>query len=205
MTVKLSEQQNVHVVNSGDVYKVMREVLRREKKIDRDKEYIWIVCLNTANKILLIELIAIGSVKAVIVEPMEVFSFALQKRAVKFILVHNHPSGSLQPSERDIELTDQLRAIGEFIRVPMIEHLIITGKSYYSFVDSGLFQKLRLKGNYDLNFDKTKKLIATIKKMEKGQSETIKRMFLAGQSGPDIAKYLGLTKKQVTDVIKNLT
>ena len=65
-----------------------------------------------------------------IAEPMEVFSFALQKQAVKVILVHNHPSGDLTPSEADKDLSDRLIQVGIIVNVPIVDHFIISERSY---------------------------------------------------------------------------
>jgi len=161
MTIKLSQAQRIKVLNGADVFKIMLQVLIREKKIDRNKEHCWVVCLDTKNKILLIELISFGSVNRLVIEPMDVFSFALQKRAVKIILVHNHPSGESEPSARDIEITDKLQAIGEFIQVPLIDHIIISEENYFSFEDAGLLKKIKNESNYDLSFYKTEKLVSS--------------------------------------------
>ena len=73
---------------------------------------------------------------------MEVFSIPLQKRAVKLVLVHNHPSGTLQPSEADKDVTDRLIQVGRIMKVLVLDHLIITENSYYSFTNSGLLDEL---------------------------------------------------------------
>jgi len=128
---------------------------------------------------------------------MDVFSFALQKRAVKIILVHNHPSGELEPSKWDLDVTDKLQAIGSFINVPLTDHLIITEKSYFSFVDRGILEKIKNESHYDLTFDKTQKLISGIKKLEKRTIEIVRKMIADKQSVETISKYTGLSKKQV--------
>lgn len=166
MTVKLSKEQKIHVLNTEDVFKIMREILRRENNIDRNKEHCWIVCLSNSNQIIMIELISLGSVKATIVEPMDVFSFTLQKQAVKIILVHNHPSGNLQPSARDIAFTDEMNAIADFLKIRLLDHLIISENEYYSFLESGLFEKIKEESTYDLSFTKAKELLKTIKELE---------------------------------------
>jgi hypothetical protein len=61
----------------------MQQILLRENKIDRSKEHFWVACLSNNNRILLIELVSLGTMKASLVDPTEVFSFALQKRAVQ--------------------------------------------------------------------------------------------------------------------------
>ena len=171
MTIKLTKKQKIQVLNGEDLFKVMKEILLRESKIDRNKEHLWIVSLSTPNRILLIELIALGSVSNVEIEPMEIFSFALQKRAVKIIVVHNHPGGTLIPSTRDEEITDKLQAIGNFLRVPLVDHLIISENGYFSFYESGLLERIIRKGNYDLTFSNKDKLLTTIKRLEKELSK----------------------------------
>lgn len=67
MNVKLTKEQKVKVLNSDDIYMIMQQILLRENKIDRNKEHLWLVCLATNNRILMIELISLGSVNATIV------------------------------------------------------------------------------------------------------------------------------------------
>ena len=98
MNVKLTKEQKIKVANSEDVFSIMREVLKREKRLSRQKEHFWVVGLNVNNVIAYIELVALGSVSKIIVKPVEVFSFAVAKKCESVILVHNHPSGA--PSKR---------------------------------------------------------------------------------------------------------
>lgn len=92
MHVKIPTDKKSKILNSGDLFGVMQRVLLRERKIDRNKEHFWVIGLANNNTMLYIELISLGMVNRVPVEPMEVFSIALQKRTVKMVLVHNHPS-----------------------------------------------------------------------------------------------------------------
>jgi len=158
MKIKLTRSQKVKLANSSRVFDIMKEVLKRETYLDLTKEHFWIVCLANNNMLLLIELVSFGSSKATIVEPTEVFSFALQKKASKLIMVHNHPSGELTPSFKDKELTERMAAIGKFVRVPVVDHLIITNKKYFSFTDSGLLDEIMAESHYDLTFSQIDKL-----------------------------------------------
>ena len=79
---------------------------------------------------------------------MEVFSFALQKRAVKIILCHNHPSGELKPSDADKDITDRLIQVGIIVDCHVIDHLIITPTTYLSFDATGLLDELKLSTKY---------------------------------------------------------
>ncbi|MFN6944444.1 MAG: RadC family protein [Cytophagaceae bacterium] len=198
MNIRLSQDQKIKILNSEDLYKVMQQVLLRENKIDRNKEHFWIVCLANNNQILLIELISLGTVNKTLVEPMEVFSFALQKRAVKIIMVHNHPSGEIEPSIGDIQITDKMVAIGKFVNVPVIDHLIITEKYFYSFIDSGLLSKIEKESKYDLTFSKVDSLKEEIKSIESKKAIEMAKKMLEDKLQIDaIEKYTGLTKKQI--------
>lgn len=158
MTIKLQEKHKIQVLNADDVYSIMQQILLRERKIDRNKEHFWVVCLTHSNTISLIELISLGSATATIIEPTEVFGFALQKQAAKLIMVHNHPSGTLQPSTNDISITERMMAIGKFLNLPVIDHLIITEKDYFSFANTLLLQKIAQETLYDLTFAEVDKL-----------------------------------------------
>jgi DNA repair protein RadC len=171
MTVKLTRKQKIVILNGQDVYTIMQEVLLRESKIDRNKEHLWVIALSRNNNILMIELVVLGTVKALAVEPMEIFSIVLQKRAVKMIVVHNHPSGNLVPSTSDIEMTDKLQAIASFLDVPLVDHLIISEKDYFSFAESGMLGKIARESNFDLTFSNTNNLLKTIEKLKKELSK----------------------------------
>jgi DNA repair protein RadC len=94
----------------------------REEKIDHDGEHFWVVGLANNNRILFIELISLGAVNATIAEPMEVFSLAPQKRSVRIILVHNHPSGELMPSEADKDSTDRIFQVGRIVNLEVYDY-----------------------------------------------------------------------------------
>lgn len=81
MNIKLDKGAKRHIDNAAEIYIIMKAILRRENRVDRNREHLWTVCLDNAKKILNIELVSMGSVKATVVKPMEVFSIPLQKRA----------------------------------------------------------------------------------------------------------------------------
>ena len=122
----------------------MQKVLRRENKIDREKEHFWIIGLATNNRIMFIELVSMGSVDATIVKPMNVFRVAVLKGATKAILVHNHPSGEMKPSIDDNDTTDRLIQVGRILSIKVIDHLIISLKSFLSYGKIGLLEELNL-------------------------------------------------------------
>jgi DNA repair protein RadC len=194
MTIRLSSNKKIKILNSGDIATIMQEVLQREKKIDRNKEHMWLVALDADNRIMMIELISLGSNKQTIVEPMEVFSFALQKQASRIILVHNHPSGSVRPSAGDRGLTDQMMAIGKFLKLPVVDHLIINGDTFYSFVDSGLYAEIEQNTLFDLTFTKIHQLIA---EREEGLKFGLAMMQQADILKAEIEKEKNTTQSQI--------
>jgi DNA repair protein RadC len=135
----------------------MEQILKREHKVDRTKEHFWAISLNLAQKILAIELVSLGSNHAVVVEPTEVFSLLLQKKANFIILIHNHPSGNLRPSAQDLHLTDCLIQIGIMMKTPIQDHVIITEHSYYSFANNGLIEQLERSTKYVPTFELEKR------------------------------------------------
>lgn len=91
------------------------------------------VLLNTKNEVINWELISIGSLNASIVHPREVFSRAIKRSAASILVVHNHPSGHVDPSREDINITKRLAEAGQLIGIPLIDHIIIGKDKYYSF------------------------------------------------------------------------
>ncbi|WP_064966847.1 JAB domain-containing protein [Tenacibaculum ovolyticum] len=148
MDIKLAEEEKIKILNSEDIYRIMQKILLRENKIDQNREHFWVIGLANNSRILFIELISLGSINKTIAEPMEVFSFALQKRAVKIILCHNHPSGELQPSEEDKNISDRLIQVGIIVNTEVLDHLIISDKNYLSFADTGLLNELKKSTKY---------------------------------------------------------
>lgn len=203
MNVRLSKEQKIRVLNSEDVYKVMQQILLRENKVRRNQEHFWVVGLDNQNAILFIELISLGGVNRVQVAPPEVFRMAIYKLAVRMILVHNHPSGELQPSDADMDLTDRMIKSGEMLKVEVIEHLIISEKDYLSFTDEGLIDELKESGSYKL-VSKEKagieRLKADLKKENAVKNKSLdiaKRMKEKGYEPKLIKELTGLKDKDI--------
>jgi len=147
MKIRLSKEQKIKIANSDDVYKIMQAVLMRQSRLHRMREYFWVMGLDTASNIQYLELVSIGKLNIVSVEPIEIFSFASQKRCKRIILVHNHPSGNLKPSEDDIELTARLGIGAHFLGMEILDHLIINEKDFSSIGEianiDGLIRKFK--------------------------------------------------------------
>lgn len=198
MNVKLTKEQKIKVLNTQDIFNIMQQVLLREKKIDRNKEHLWIVYLSNNHTILMVELISLGTVNATLVSPMEVFSFALQKQAVKIIMVHNHPSGELQPSPEDNKITEEMMAIGKFLKVPLLDHFIISETGFYSYQESGLYDKIERESPIDLTFAKVHNLRneLELEKVRREEAETATKKDLALKM---------LEKGQTVEIVSEIT
>ena len=199
MDIKLTEEERIKILNSDDIYGIMQKILLRENKIDQNREHFWVIGLENNNRILFIELISLGSVNKAIAEPMEVFSFALQKRAVKIILCHNHPSGELKPSETDKDISDRLIQVGIIVNTEVIDHLIISNKSYLSFKDIGLLDELKKSTKYVPTYVLEQRIRKEVIEIttRKNNIEIAKKMKRKGIDENTIAELTGLTLEEV--------
>lgn len=100
-------------------------------------ETFFILLLNRANKIIRHVRISEGGVTGTVADPKKIFKMALENNATSMILCHNHPSGNINPSEADIRLTKKLKAAGDMLDVPVLDHIILGEEKYYSFADEG--------------------------------------------------------------------
>lgn len=120
------------VTSSKTVFEVMQPLIG-----DLSHEEFWIVFLNNSNKIIRKIQMSKGSITGTLVDLRLVFKEALELNATSLILVHNHPSGTLQPSQPDIQLTKRFKTAGESLDIKVLDHLIITQNAYFSFADEG--------------------------------------------------------------------
>lgn len=103
------------------------------------REYFYIILLNTKNTIISAEEISIGTLSSSLVHPREVFKPAVKKSAKSIILLHNHPSGDVTPSNEDIKLTLRLEQAGKLLGIEVLDHLIIGDGKYLSFKEKSYF------------------------------------------------------------------
>ncbi len=121
------------ISGSSDVYEIMKPHL-----LDLHHEEFWILLLNRANGVIKKEKISTGGVAGTVADPKIIFKRALEETASGIILVHNHPSGNLKPSQADIDLTKKLREGAKLLDMQVLDHLIFTDNGYYSFGDMGI-------------------------------------------------------------------
>lgn len=99
---------------------------------DKKQEYFVCLTLDGANRLIAKRIITIGTLTASLVHPREVFADAITDRAASIIVAHNHPSGNLEPSEADREVTERMQRAGELLGVSLVDHIIVTKESYRS-------------------------------------------------------------------------
>lgn len=121
------------ITSSQAVFDLLQPILG-----DLYHEEFWIVYLNNSNGILKLEQLSKGGITGTVVDVRLAFKLAIQLGAVAIILAHNHPSGTLKPSQADINLTQKLKSAGESLDIKVLDHLIITENSYFSFADENL-------------------------------------------------------------------
>jgi len=165
MNIQIENAEQIAIQDAEDIYAIMQLIFKREQIVDRTKEHFWTIALNLAQKILSIELVGMGSRHKVIVDPVEVFSVPVQKKASSIILIHNHPSGSLRPSDADMDITNRLIQVGFMQRMPIEDHVIITEHSFFSFREMGLMEKLRMSSKYAPSFIYEKTVDKKMKEM----------------------------------------
>lgn len=101
-------------------------------------EEFWIIYLNNANKVLHKMQLSKGGLTGTLVDTRMIFKKAVELLATGIILCHNHPSGKLNPSEADKQLTQKVKQAGDALDIKVLDHLIITEKKYFSFADNNL-------------------------------------------------------------------
>lgn len=125
--------ENFKVRTSRDAYRVFAVHLS-----DLPHEEFWVLLLTTRKKLIFVRRVGQGGLSSTVADPRVIFKLALDEEADSIIVAHNHPSGSLDPSQADLDLTRRLVDGGKIIGVQVIDHLILAGKNYCSFADSGL-------------------------------------------------------------------
>jgi DNA repair protein RadC len=122
------------IASSKAIFEVMQPIIG-----ELSHEEFWVLFLNNSNKILFKTQLSKGGMTGTIVDIRIIFKIAFEQNATAIILTHNHPSGKLQASDADIEITKRIKTAGHQLDIPVLDHIIITENGYYSFLDEGIF------------------------------------------------------------------
>ena len=105
---------------------------------DLKQEHFVVISLNGGHEVNAVREVTRGLINKTVVHPREVFADPITDRACAILVAHNHPSGKLDPSEEDLDITTRLRQSGDILGIPVLDHLIFSETGYYSFVEKGL-------------------------------------------------------------------
>jgi DNA repair protein RadC len=105
---------------------------------DLNHEEFWVLTLNRKNAIINEYKISEGGITATVVDQRKIFKLALDDKSTGIILFHNHPSGNVNPSESDNQLTRKLKEGGKLLDINVLDHLIIVQSAYFSYADQGV-------------------------------------------------------------------
>ncbi|HGE5773257.1 RadC family protein [Flavobacterium psychrophilum] len=122
------------ITSSKSVFEIMQPIIG-----ELVHEEFWVLFLNNANKVIYKSQISKGGITGTVVDVRVVFKMALEQNATSIILTHNHPSGKLEASDADKNITKQLKLAGQQLSIPILDHIIITEKGYLSFQDENIF------------------------------------------------------------------
>jgi DNA repair protein RadC len=195
MKARLSKEDLKKSIYYGsDLYPVMQSIFMREAKIRRVQEHFWVASLNVKGRLLNVELINIGATNRIAVQPPEVFRIAIYKAAVSIILVHNHPSGVLNPSHEDRQQTDRFMKVGKLLSIKVEDHLIISETDCYSMQANGVLDELRKSGLYEVTLKETEEMKKWREEELAKKSEEKKAREIA-----DKLSKMGLTDVQIVE------
>ncbi len=123
--------EGVKIQSPADVLPLLRHYAERKQ------EHFLAVSLNGASEVMTVRVVTIGLINMSHVHPREVFADVITERASSLIVAHNHPSGSLVPSEQDRAVTVQLKKAGEILGIKLLDHIVFSRRGYYSFLEHG--------------------------------------------------------------------
>ena len=122
------------ITSSKIIFEIMQPIIG-----ELPHEEFWIIYMNNSNKVIAKSQLSKGGITGTLVDVRIVFKTALEMGATALILCHNHPSGTLIPSDADKQITRKLKLAGDSLEIKVLDHLIVTENSYFSFADEGIF------------------------------------------------------------------
>lgn len=121
------------ITSSKAVFEIMQPIIG-----ELPHEEFWVLYLNNSNKVIYKAQISKGGITGTVVDTRIIYKTALEHGATSILLVHNHPSGTLVASEADKHITRKLKEAGKHLDIPVLDHVIVTEQSYFSFADEGI-------------------------------------------------------------------
>lgn len=133
---KVKASERPQIISSDDAYNLLKKAWD-DGKISFVEEF-KVLLLNRANRVLGLVNVSTGGVSGTVADPKIIYVAALKANACALIISHNHPSGNVKPSRADEELTQKIKNAGAFLDIKLLDHLILSEETYFSFADEGL-------------------------------------------------------------------
>ena len=131
---KLQERkERTRITSSVDIYELFHPLMA-----DLPTEEFWVLLLNRSNRVIDKVRISSGGIDQTTADVRTILREALLARATQIVLIHNHPSGNIQPSQEDKRITERIKGAGRLMNISVIDHVIVTDGAYYSFNDEGI-------------------------------------------------------------------
>jgi DNA repair protein RadC len=203
MNISLTKTQKTLIQSSGDIARIMRQILLRENRMSRQREHVWTIGLNDEFKMLYVELIAFGIPAKDKVQPMEIYRLPLQKDAKYLYICHNRKTNDMSAKSDDKALTDRMIQVGNIVGIKVFDHIVINSKTedYLSYHDIGLMDELRKSLKWVPKFEQAQRIkemavqealkkdrIAIAKTLKKNKTDLKVIMQATGLTAKDIEK-----------------
>lgn len=134
INVQNTKEEEIIIKKSLDVFELFKGTFD-----DKEQEYFYCLYLDNRKKLKKKKLLFIGTINYSVVHPREIFKEAYMIGAVSIIIIHNHPTGDVNPSHQDIETTKKIIEVGKLLGIKIDDHVIVGQNNYYSFFENGLF------------------------------------------------------------------
>ncbi len=126
-------EERPKITCSNDVCKLFQPILG-----DLPHEEFWVLLLNRSNKVIAKNKVSQGGLSGTVIDVRLILKSAIDHLASSIILCHNHPSGNVQPSDADSKVTKKMSEAGRIMDIPVLDHIIVTDSSYFSYADEGM-------------------------------------------------------------------
>ena len=179
MKIKLTKTQRILIESSGDIARIMRQILLRENRVSAQRDHLWTIGLSEEYKMKYVELIAFGIPAKTKIQPMEIFRLALQKDCRYLYICHNRKTADMAAQPDDKALTDRMIQVGNIVGIDVFDHIIINPKTedFLSYRDVGLMEELSKSTAWVPKFEQVKK----IKSMALEEGKRKERIAIAKQ------------------------
>lgn len=140
---------DIQIINPESAIAVVGELL-----CEMDREVVCIINLKSDGTPINCNFASMGAINQAIAEPREIFKSAVLSNAASMIMVHNHPSGNLEPSKEDTMITDRILKMSAYMGIPLIDHVIVGGDNtrYFSFKEKELLKTLKVSLTQNYHF-----------------------------------------------------